>query len=114
MNSFKLFFVAFLTTICISGYAQVKTETFKVSGVCSMCKKKIEIASKKAGVKSIVWDEETKMAKVDYDSKITSLDTIQKNIAAAGYDTEKFKANDKVFKNLPECCQYERSHKGKK
>ncbi|WP_207420942.1 heavy-metal-associated domain-containing protein [Desertivirga brevis] len=114
MKSITLFLVAFLTTIFTSGYAQLKTETFKVSGVCSMCKKKIETASKMAGVKSLVWNEETKMAKVAYDNKITSLESIQKNIAAAGYDTEKFKAENKVFKNLPECCQYERSHEGKK
>ena len=74
-----------------------------------MCKNKIEKAGKVSGVKSINWDENTQQAKVQFDSKLISLDTIQKNIAAVGYDTEKFKASDKTFRDLPHCCQYERT-----
>jgi len=29
-------------------------------------------------------------------------------IAAAGYDTRDFRANDEAYKNLEECCQYKR------
>ncbi|WP_207533457.1 heavy-metal-associated domain-containing protein [Desertivirga arenae] len=113
MKSLRFFIVASFATLSTPVFSQVKTETFKVAGVCSMCKKKIESAAKVGGLQSIIWDEETKLAKVSYDSRLISLDSIQKKIAGAGYDTEKFKAEDKVFKNLPECCRYERPSRNK-
>jgi len=111
MKSLKLFAVTLMITATTVAFAQDKTETFKVSGVCSMCKKKIENAAKGPGVKSFTWNEETKLAKVTYNTKMVSIADLQKKIAAAGYDTEKFKAADKAFKNLPECCQYDRAEK---
>jgi hypothetical protein len=33
-------------------------------------------------------------------------DEIQKAIAQVGHDTEKYKAPDDGYKNLPECCFY--------
>ena len=33
---------------------------------------------------------------------------IKKNVAAAGYDNDAYKGDDKAYSNLPECCQYER------
>lgn len=109
MKTIKIFTSIFFFTVTTSLYAQDKTATFKVSGVCSMCKKTIEKAGKASGVKTINWDENTQQAKVQFDSKLTSIDAIQKNIAAVGYDTEKYKATDKAFQNLPDCCQYERT-----
>jgi Cu(I)/Ag(I) efflux system membrane fusion protein len=81
----------------------------KVGGECEMCKDRIETAAKSvAGVESANWEIETKMMHLNFDSAKTSSDEIQKAVAKVGHDTEKFKASDEVYKELPECCLYER------
>lgn len=100
---------------CMTVSAQDKTETFKVSGNCGMCKRKIEKAATTDGVSAAVWNKDTKMITVTYDAAKISNAKIQQNIAAVGYDTEKFKADDKVYDKLPGCCKYDRDSKaGKK
>jgi Cu(I)/Ag(I) efflux system membrane fusion protein len=79
----------------------------KVSGNCDMCKDRIETAAKSvAGVVSAKWSSETKMLQVQFDDLKTNSDTIQKAIAKVGHDTENFKAQENVYKELPECCLY--------
>ncbi|MFA5329920.1 MAG: efflux RND transporter periplasmic adaptor subunit [Prolixibacteraceae bacterium] len=79
----------------------------KVSGNCDMCKDRIETAAKSvSGVTSADWSIETKMLNVQFDSLKSNSDAIQKAIAAVGHDTEKYKAPDDVYKELPECCLY--------
>jgi mercuric ion binding protein len=85
-----------------------ETATFKVYGNCGMCKNRIESALKENGVSNAVWDVKTKMLTVTYNPHIISLDQINKKIAAVGHDTETVKADDKTYKNLMGCCQYER------
>lgn len=84
------------------------TSTFKVWGNCEMCKETIEGALKVPGIAIADWDSETKQISVKYDSTVINLDGIQQKIAASGYDTEKYKADDEAYANLHECCQYER------
>lgn len=86
----------------------VTTASFKVWGNCEMCKETIEGALKVEGVRKAEWNAETKQVQITYDTAIISLDQMQKNIAAAGYDNEKYKSDEKAYGNLPECCQYER------
>ena len=82
--------------------------TFKVWGNCSMCKKNIEDAAKTPGVSKAEWNKKTNMITVVYQpSKVKQAD-IEKKIAEAGYDTEKFKGDDKAYQALDECCQYDR------
>jgi len=81
---------------------------FKVSGSCNMCKKTIEKAARQAGAKEADWNKETGLLTVKFDSNKSDSDKIQKKIAAAGYDTENFKADDKVYAKLKKCCKYER------
>ncbi len=88
--------------------ASAVTTTFKVWGNCNMCKETIEGALKVPGISTADWNSETKTMTLNYDSTLISLDQIQKNIAAVGYDTEKYKGNDSAYTNLHECCQYER------
>jgi Cu(I)/Ag(I) efflux system membrane fusion protein len=77
----------------------------KVSGNCEQCKKRIETAAKSvAGVVSAEWNVTDKMLHLQFDASKTNLDTIQKAVAKAGHDTEKFKAPDEVYSKLPECC----------
>ncbi|MCK7539770.1 MAG: efflux RND transporter periplasmic adaptor subunit [Marinilabiliales bacterium] len=95
----------------VKGEAPVKStllqETFGVSGLCSMCKDRIESAARSVrGVKSASWDQETQLLKVSFDSSLTTLDAIQKTIADAGHDNVDYRAPDDVYNNLPECCLY--------
>ena len=90
------------------GFAQTKTETLKVAGECNMCKKKIEGAAKKAGASYAVWNSETKELNIKYNSTSTNTAKIEKAIAGVGYDTPGYKAKDKAYNKLDECCKYER------
>lgn len=86
-----------------------KTDTFKVYGNCGMCEKTIEGALKGVkGVEKADWNKETKMIEVVYHTHDISLDEIKKKITDVGYDTEEYRASEKVYNNLPGCCQYER------
>lgn len=91
----------------ISHAQSVKTETIKVSGNCGMCKKRIETAIK-SDVQSAVWNADNKQLVVTYDPAKTNAIKIQEKIAAVGHDTEKKKADDKVYNKLPGCCHYDR------
>jgi len=85
----------------------VKKGTFVVSGNCEMCKDRIEKAAKSVkGVSTAVWNSKTKKIIVEYDGVITSTGAIQKAIAKVGHDTDKYKADDKVYNSLHECCLY--------
>jgi copper chaperone CopZ len=86
----------------------VKTETFKVSGECGMCKTRIEKTVKAEGVTTANWDEKTQMLTVEFDKNKTSIDALSKKLASVGHDTEKYKAPDEVYAKLPACCHYER------
>jgi copper chaperone CopZ len=86
-----------------------KTETFKVWGNCGMCKDRIEKAVKEEGATSASWDVKTKMLTVSFDASKTSVDALDKKLALVGHDTEKYKAEDKVYDGLPGCCKYERT-----
>lgn len=86
-----------------------KTDTVKVMGNCGMCKSRIEKATKTDGVSQAQWDSKTKLLTLVYDPAQTSLDAISQKVAAEGHDTDKRKADDKVYAKLPGCCQYDRS-----
>ena len=86
-----------------------KTDRFKVYGNCGMCEKTIEGSLNGVkGVEKADWDKETKMMEVVYHTHDISLDDIKKKIAEVGYDTKEHRASEKVYNNLPGCCQYER------
>lgn len=85
------------------------TDIFMVYGNCGMCERRIEgTLTKVKGVYSADWDVDTKVLTVKYDDAAISLDDIKKKVAEAGHDTDKFRAKDEVYSNLPGCCQYER------
>lgn len=117
MKTLKLFFAVVLAaSFTLNSQAQTtqkpevktKTETLKVAGNCGMCKTRIEKAARTEGVSSASWDSKTKLLTVSYDASRTSTDALAKKIAAVGHDTEKYKADDKVYEALPACCHYDR------
>lgn len=96
------------------GCAQIKntkTETAHIYGNCDMCKATIEHAGNIKKQSKVVWNKDTKMASITFDSIKTSLNEVLKTIALAGYDNEKYLAPDDVYAKLPSCCQYDRKAK---
>lgn len=88
----------------------ITEETFKVYGNCGMCKQRIESSLKEVdGVEEVTWDVKTKMLTVKFDVKVISLEKIKTAIALVGHDVDSVKADDKIYDNLPSCCQYERA-----
>lgn len=111
MKTFKIFSVLALSmTIALSSIGQsVKTESFRVSGNCGMCKSKIEKAAKDAGATVASWNVETKSLTVSYNSASTNAAKIQQKIAAVGYDNAGAKATDDSYNKLHGCCKYDRT-----
>ena len=108
--SFLSLSMALLISSCSapqSGTASLTTESFKVSGVCGMCKKRIETAAYGiSGVEKATWNAQKQALEVAYNAKKATNEAIQKRVAAVGHDTEKVKAVDKSYGNLPDCCKY--------
>ncbi len=110
MKTIRLFS---LSALCLAftavTFAQTSTETFKVSGVCGMCKSKIEKAAKEAGAKSAKWDKVTKDLTITYSSSSTNTAKIQQKIADVGYDNDGYKATEDAYNKLHSCCKYDRA-----
>jgi mercuric ion binding protein len=85
------------------------SKTFIVSGISNMYERRIENSIKQLpGVWSSHWDIDSHSLQVTYDRLKLNPEKIQRRLAAAGYDTENFKAGDDVYSKLPECCHYQR------
>lgn len=95
-----------ILTLSLTAGDTVKETEFKVSGVCGMCKTRIEKSMKISEVKFAKWDKKSKMLKVAYVEGAITVDSLQKRIASVGHDTEKYTAETSVYENLPGCCLY--------
>ena len=110
MRTLRIFSIATLfMAVGTFAVAQTKTETFKVSGNCGMCKTKIEKAAKDAGAKEASWDADTKNLTVTYKSSTTNTAKIQEKIASVGYDNVGATATTEAYDKLHGCCKYERT-----
>ena len=111
MKSFKYIFTIVILVTSFRMAAQVNehkdsTMAFKVFGNCEMCKERIEKAAKVNGVIKANWDIDTKLLTLLVNGSIFNLDKVHHRIAEAGHDTEKEKASDVTYNELPECCHY--------
>ena len=108
MKTLKFFIAIVALTISTVTFAAggTKTETIKVSGNCEMCESTIEKAAKTDGVAKADWNKKTKVLTLVYNPAKVKSDAVQKKIAAAGYDTPKYKATAKAYNALPGCCKY--------
>ena len=100
-----------VTALCLltAGSAIGKTVNGKltVQGLCDMCKTRIEkTALDVSGVTQAEWNNETKVLTLQFDSAKTKLETISKELAKVGHDTDKDKADDEAYNDLPGCCRY--------
>lgn len=86
--------------------SKVAEITFKVSGVCNMCKERIEEALEVNGVKLAEWDKHTQMVKVVYVPTKIEVSNLHKLVADVGHDTDQVKAPKAVYDKLPACCKY--------
>ena len=92
-----------------SVFGQNKNEkaVIAVDGVCGMCKERIEKAAiKTKGVKSAVWNLDTKELRVIYNDQKATLASINASVAAVGHDTEQVKATEKAYASVHPCCKY--------
>jgi periplasmic mercuric ion binding protein len=115
MTSIKTLFILLFSIATTSLFSQStiksssdKTDNIKVYGKCGMCKSRIQKALKVDGITSSNWNTETKILSVTYVPAKISNDEIQKKIAGIGHDTEKYKATEEAYENLPGCCHYDR------
>lgn len=90
-------------TTTVSGVAK---DSLKVSGLCGMCKTRIEKAAKSVkGVTDAQWNDSTSMLIYSFDGTVKKED-VSNAITEVGHDTELGKAPDKVYNKLPGCCKY--------
>src|SRR4030095_1580497 len=111
MKSFRYFFTIVILITSFDLSAQVdrdkdSTVIFKVFGNCEMCKDRIEKAAKGKGIIMANWGIDTKLLTLSVNGPIINLDKVHHRIAEAGHDTEKEKASDVTYNELPECCHY--------
>jgi copper chaperone CopZ len=98
-----LFFLA----MTLTGYSQSKVaDTLSVSGVCDMCKKRIETALDVSGVWVAEYNPQTEKLFVVYKRKKITLEEISKLLNDVGHDTELSKAPDEIYENIHGCCRY--------
>jgi hypothetical protein len=87
--------------------AQEKVETsFHVSGVCGMCKERIEKATDVNGVVFSEWDKDKQELFLVYKPDVIPLDSVHSRIQAVGHDTEKGKAPEENYTAIDGCCHY--------
>tara|TARA_R110002126_G_scaffold77796_3_gene193988 strand:- start:55314 stop:55724 length:411 start_codon:yes stop_codon:yes gene_type:complete len=86
--------------------------SFKVDGICGMCKKRIETAALKTkGVKFAIWSVETHQLNLIMDERKTDVSAVQQNILKVGHDVfdaenKKVVATDEAYNSVHPCCKY--------
>ena len=97
--------------IKVNSTQPIKRIKFHISGVCSMCKNRIETALDIEGIKFASWSIKTKMCVIKFTPEIISENKIHQLIAKLGHDTPNCKATDEDYNNLYYCCHYNREKK---
>ena len=107
---FSVFFISFsLLSFAQESPSENEKNSIEVLGNCAMCKKRIEKAAFSVkGVKYASWDNSSGQLRLIYNGLKTDIGTIEKQIAAAGHDTEHHNASKDIYDQLPACCQYVR------
>ncbi len=107
----RIFLVSIFSIFCLQSKAQsvLKTERFKVFGVCEQCKERIETTLHEFKVAKANWDIDSNMLTVTYDTTAMSRVQIEKKLVDVGHDTEQYKTTKRKYNLLPDCCRYERS-----
>lgn len=86
--------------------SQKATTSFTVSGNCEMCTERIVNSLDLKGIYSSYYDLKAQKVFITYNSLVFKEEQLHNIIAAVGHDTEKVKADNVVYSNLPDCCKY--------
>jgi copper chaperone CopZ len=87
------------------------TTSFTVYGSCGMCQERIEKALDRKGIQKVYYNLEEQKIFITYQSDKFSEEQLHNIIAMVGHDTDKVKADDLVYQNLPGCCHYRKEEK---
>ncbi len=110
----KKLFLGFIITAslfaiaCTGNKTKAVEMTVHVWGNNDICKATIEKASSIEGTSEANWDSNSKLLKLKLDTSVVTINTVLQAVAKAGYDNEKFYADDYAYNKLPESCQYDR------
>ena len=85
--------------------AQDSTSTFSVTGVCGMCKARIEKAAGGDGLTNAVWEAATQQLTLTYGAGF-DVEAAKQRILAAGHDVDNRTAPQDAYDKLPNCCRY--------
>ena len=103
------FFIVFVLLLsCNEGKKPAVEMTVHVWGNCDKCKAAIEKTCTMDGVSEANWNVDSKLLKLKLDTSVVTLNVVLQAVAKAGYDNEKFYADDYAYNKLPDCCQYDR------
>lgn len=110
----KIVLAVFVVVLGLTAIAQEKKSKNKnkkvevgVSGVCTMCEKRIEKAAFSVkGVKSAEWHADHQDLHLIIDETKCSVLDVEKAIAKAGHDTQDVKATDAEYDKVHGCCKY--------
>lgn len=108
----RFLFLVAVALIAQSAQAQKAEVEFGVSGVCGMCKNRIEAAFDQKGIVAADYDLEKKTILVVYKSKKWNEQSLHKLATGVGHDTDRYKATDEQYANLHGCCKYRDSEGG--
>ena len=104
----KLLIIALMLTGTLT-FAQNKNAkaSMEVDGICGMCKARIEKACLNTkGVKFAQWSIDTHELNLIFDARKTDVETIEKQVLAAGHDIKNVKATDEAYATVHTCCKY--------
>ncbi len=82
------------------------TISFQVEGNCGQCKERIEASLDKKGIYKAIYSIETDQLTIRYDPRKLEEIQLHNIVAMIGHDTNKVKASNIVYENLPDCCKY--------
>ncbi|HNP78813.1 MAG: cation transporter [Cyclobacteriaceae bacterium] len=105
-KNISILFISILLSLQAVAQSSTVTAKIKVYGNCTMCKSRIESVLDHKGIKKATWDTKTKELVVVYNKEKITEDQIHQLVASAGHDTDKVKAKEEVYANLPFCCLY--------
>ncbi len=107
----SLVVISVLVTTTLIGQTE-KRENFKVAGKCDLSKLHIENAAKSIiGVSNAVWDKESQILEIRYDTTKVQIHKVHKAIAKAGHDTRMYRARKNKYEELLVGCRYKRISK---
>jgi len=106
-------FILLLGILLIAQFAMAQeppvSKKFKihVEGKCAMCSDRIQtFAILTTGVMKAEYDLDRQILSVTANKNTFDKNQLHQNLANAGHGTNKIKADEEAYTNLPACCQY--------